>query len=91
MLPKPDKCFEEGMQYVQDILETEKSGTKKFDERECQIQCKKTKECKFWTFDGGRKRCFLLTSKKKTRPEGLYISGEKDCEPTGRQFQIRLR
>ena len=89
---QPKDCFEEDMLYIGENI-SKKSGAKnhKIDARECQIQCKNTKKCKFWTFDCGGKRCFLLTSKKKTRTEGAYISGKKDCEPPGRQYQIFSR
>ena len=89
ILPQPDKCFEEGVLYIGKNI-TKKSGTKnkKINARECQVQCKNTKKCNLWTFNCEQKFCILMTSKETKARDTEYISGEKDCEPPGRQFQI---
>ena len=78
-------CYEVGIAYDgKNIKGKAGKNNSKSNARKCQRHCKRNRRCKYWTFNGGNKWCYLKTRKGRKSDHGeesKYISGHKNCEP----------
>ncbi len=81
--PPPEcACFEDNTAYFGNnhLLGHENM---KPSARACQLSCRETKECNFWTWGKGRPEgpCYLKTDRQNVRANlTSYLSGSKGCQ-----------
>ena len=77
-----DKCHEPNIEYSNGksvkngFLETESAEA-------CKLLCQTTHQCRFFTFDAKRKRCWLKRSNKGKVMRNNFFSGKKYCDEKG--------
>ena len=77
-----EKCYEPNTDYSRG--KSVRNGFVETNSDEaCKLLCQTTYQCRFFTFDEKRKRCWLKRSNRGKIAKDNFISGKKYCNEEG--------
>ena len=81
---KGDNCFEEGLAYMGNNIDSRQNFQTGKTPQQCQKACNENVLCKFWSLHKTSGKCFLKTKRANMKRWSAYMSGSKNCTATPR-------